>query len=457
MYVLIFFSFLLVQIFSSPSHFSRIPTGPDGTNALLAYPLKYDPAKTLYQMEVSIKNVSSTIMNFPMGLDMTTSYIYFQQKNISFNSTKETYSNLTLTFEDNVSIKNQTILIEIDSRNYEEFSSNDYHGIFGLGLNSFENDTKTNLLTCRKVLVDMQSQRLISDNILSLYLGSSPLKSNETLIYFGGYNQSLIPNQASFYTHPINNNSWAFNLLGMEMVYVEEDLIKGSVYSNITTKIDITTPNIMLPEEILIKFISTCNNVYKTCYIQSGVNTLYCIDQYTAVTKNYPYIAFFFTDQLYLALDSQLLTYNCGKSSTGLQYCYLKIGLSDENNTILLGQLFLKNVYTIFNFDNNSIGFAFENLPIVNQNVDVSMNYTFYALLSIWGLTMIGSAIYFKTYLIKLNIMTNKITKIFYEKIRSAIRGHQEDMIDLDESDEDSEENLAPNNQNNNNNLNDNF
>ena len=67
---------------------------------------------------------------------------------------------------------------------------------------------------------------------------------------------------------------------------------------------------------------------------------------------------------------------------------------------------------------------------------------------------MVGCGLYFKSHLIRMNIMTNKITKIFYDKVRNAIRGNQQ-QVDIEDS-EDSEEEAPANNSNLLNNMNNN-
>ena len=453
--MLIFFFFLQVKIFSF-SHFTSLsPSQTQNSSLILSYSLAYNHQSCTYQLPISIQNSTSSLQYFPMDLNTTTAFFSFEEKNLTKNFTILNITNLTVFFSDTLSLQNQTILLEIDSSRLfpEEFTSNNYHGIFGLGLSPEESSETFSALTIRKILSQFIEKSLINNTIFSLYLGSSPEKSNETQISFGGYNNSLVTNDLMFYTKTLTAESWSFTLLALEMVYYDENLLKGLFYSNITSIIDIASPNVLFPLEILNALIEICSLVYKTCTLISETNSLYCVDQYSFLEKRYPYIVFLFNSQLYLQINPTHLFFNCGDTSTGLSFCSLKIGLSSKNDTIFLGQAFLKNTYTIFDLENNTIGVSFENFSIESIVEDSSMTYILYVLLTIWGLTMLGCAIYFKVYFLRLNVMTYKITKIFYEKIRNMIRGNHQDL-DLDESEESDENEEINNNNLNNQNLN---
>ena len=54
-------------------------------------------------------------------------------------------------------------------------------------------------------------------------------------------------------------------------------------------------------------------------------------------------------------------SFNLGKVSSGSQYCVGALAGQDlglGSNVWLLGDSFMKNVYTVFSFDQNSVGFA---------------------------------------------------------------------------------------------------
>ena len=446
MSILLFLCLLLV--FSQTRTFSHFSVLSDSNPYLLTYPLNYNDDSSTYQLTIGIQNGSSTISYFPMSLNTSTSFFSFIQNNISLNSSALANCTLSLYFSDITTLTNQSILLEIDENDYKSLSMDNYQGIFGMDLSSKENDSMTDFLTFRKILTEFQSLNLTNNTIFSVYLGSSPQRSNDSTITLGGYNSSLLSDDLVYFLDTLTGDSWSFDLLAMEVVYIEEKMVKGYVYSDLVTTIDIGTPNILLPLEMLNQYILICAQLYITCTIIASENSLFCVDEYTFISSTYPYVVFFFTSDLFLAVSPSNLLYDCVQTAKNLRSCYMRLGLSQKNSTIYLGQVFLKSTYTIFNFENNTIGVSFGNYTMdLTLDDDSSFTYTFYALLTIWGMTMVGCGIYFKVYLLRLNVMTNKITKIFYEKIRNEIRGNNQE-IDIEDS-EDSEENDPHENNNN--------
>lgn len=425
------------------SHFTALTNTT--TASLVSFPLVYNTIRSVYQINIGIQNTSSSnnsIEIYPMDLNTTTPYFSFVQNNISINSTGTILYNLNVYFSNTTILSNQTILFEIDKNIYEEFTPMTFQGIIGLGLTQTQDNNS--LLTCISLLSELKSQNFINYNMFSVYLGSFPFKSNESIITFGGYNTSLISNDILYYIDSISNNSWSFKLMTIELLYIEETLLKGTSFAGIAVDLDISTPNIKFTFELLEEYISLCNYVYKTCRLLQE-NSLYCIDQYSFISKDLPFIVIFFSKDLYLVIDPDTLSYNCGKTEEQLSYCFLHLGLSISNETVVLGQVFLKNTYILFNMENNSIGISFERYLLQSSVINETLNYTFYALLMIWGFSMVACGAYFKVHLLRLNIMANRISKVFYERVRNAVRGNQNEM-DLDDSEEEDEEEDNPNN-----------
>lgn len=455
----IFFLFLCYSKFLSHSHFSSVLSSSNETNnsELITFSLFYDEISALYLTKIKLQETDETAAeDFAVSLNSTTPFFCFQEKNVSLNSTNSIPYNISILFNENVTLYNQTVLVGTESESAEEIilSPTLFSGVFGLGLlpapNNDSNQTNTSFLTMEIILNELVERNLIKDNIFSIYLGSIPAKDNSTKLYLGGINSSLVQNNF-IYTIKTEDHQWGFNLLALELMWFDEDTYAGKVFSNLTARIDISTPNILLPLELIIEFTIICENLYKTCTLDQNSNSLFCIDKYPFLSKDFPYVTFFFNESLFINIDPLKLLYDCGKTDSYLEYCRVKLGLSNENETIILGQNFLETTYVIYDLTNKTIGVAFEQYYFVTSSSFI-LDYTFYVLLTIWGLTMVACGVYFKGYLLKLNIMTNKITKIFYDKIKSLIRGRQNN-VDLDDSDSESEE-IQPAAVNNLNNVN---
>ena len=453
MFIILLFFLISFSGVENQSHFETLETN---NSFALTYPLNYNNESSCYQITIGIQNGSDTepIISFPMDLSTNSPYFNFMEKNVSLNSTNQINSTLSLYFPNNISLKNQSILIETSKTSNKYFSVEDFQGIFGLAPFQTQNSS-LQYLTLREILTYFQNQGLFNHTMFSLYFGSSPERSNDSSIIFGGVNRSLLGNDLVYYLNRSQGNNWTFTMAGLEIIYTQEKLTQAEVFSDLETNIDISTPNILLPPTIFNQLLTIFSKLYITCSLLKSENTLICVDQYTFLVNEYPFMAIFFTSELFLLMNPAKLQYNCGQTAKNLRSCYLRVGLSSENNTVFLGQIFLKHTYSIFNLENNTIGISFANFTTISVGTaDDSMNYTFYVLLTFWGMTMVGCGLYFKSHLIRMNIMTNKITKIFYDKVRNAIRGNQQ-QVDIEDS-EDSEEEAPANNSNLLNNMNNN-
>lgn len=61
------------------------------------------------------------------------------------------------------------------------------------------------------------------------------------------------------------------------------------------------------------------------------------------------------------AVSDVASSFNLGRVSSGSQYCVGALAGQDlglGSNVWLLGDSFMKNVYSVFSFDQNSVGFA---------------------------------------------------------------------------------------------------
>lgn len=370
------------------------------------------------------------------------------------------------------------------------------------GLNLFSPDSKT--FTISTMIHEMQRNKLIKNRSFSLDIRPNHEKSHLVL---GGFNESLLGSKKSEVKVREEGGKWLeFGLAKTSIYFSHNEIFRSVINLDIKMRLSVKEERILLPNFHLQMLTSILQRIYKSCSlvkVKEGANgkvekvgeekapkvgggategvkvgmegdpeiekeseevdedegeegELYCVDNFGFISTKYP-LLFFEKNGVTLKIHSDDYLEKCNRVGNGLTGCWLKIGVSKQNNTVVLGRAFLQ-ANSLLVDENGGIAFRFKDFDIDDYFIDHDWYYTFYALLIVWGISMLACGLYFRGYMERLNRLTHKITLIFYHKCRDRINGRNNNNDDMDDSDEEEEEEERAgqhnNNVNNNNNNN---
>ncbi|OMJ69675.1 hypothetical protein SteCoe_32528 [Stentor coeruleus] len=187
------------------------------------------------------------------------------------------------------------------------------------------------------------SYGIIYNPVFSLYLDSCEINNTckNSRIIVGGWSLSDYaenPDQGfTYHSVPKGSNLWNLEL---NSIYIRN---KKFQFQNLVI-IDIEYPGILMPQPYIGQIYNEINNS-KTCFI--GKDSIICD---CTLADNFPDIIFSLDSTNYTLQQSSYVLNQSNK-------CYILISESPSTYW-LLGQLFVRNYYTIWNFGNNSIGIA---------------------------------------------------------------------------------------------------
>jgi len=233
--------------------------------------------------------------------------------------------------KDTVSLANYTVNMGfgLASSASDDFNSYPMDGILGLGRPS------SDALGTPTVMQVLDQQGNLSENIVGIHLQRNSDGEKDGQITFGGVDSSKFNGKLA-YTQVINDASWE---LGADDAGVDG---KGVGFTGKSAIIDTGTSYLLMPPSdaaalhALIAgssqngetFTIPCSSASNVYFTFSGV-------QYTVSPKDYV----------------------GAESGSGCQSKIIGHQAFGANEWIL-GDVFLKNVYTVFDFDNNRVGFG---------------------------------------------------------------------------------------------------
>lgn len=386
------------------------------------------------------------------------------------------------------------------SQTSSPFLPTTYSGYFGLNLLSPDSET----FTIATMIHEMKKKGLIFNRSFSL-----DLWPQQGYLVLGGYNSSILGSRKKeVRVREEGGNLLEFGLSKTTIYFCHNEIFKTTINIEIRVKLSLKEKRILLPRFHLEKLNNIFQSIYKSCSIVSqkekeqigGVSgelggevgeegegglgrgvggaakgvggmiggveegggieedegengRLYCVDHFGFMSTKYP-LLFFEKKGVKLKVHADDYLEKCERLGNGLMGCWLKIGASRKNNTVVLGLPFLQ-ANSLLVEEGGGIAFRYKDFNIDEYFIDHDWYYTFYALLVVWGISMLACGLYFRTYMERLNRLTHKITLIFYHKCRDRINGRNGNNDDLEDSeDEDEEEERAAQNNNNINNNN---
>ncbi|CAO3619091.1 unnamed protein product [Cunninghamella blakesleeana] len=224
-----------------------------------------------------------------------------------------------------LSIKNQRI--ELAKQESSSFQSDPVDGLLGLGFNSISTVSGT------KTPVDnLISQGLISQPIYGVYLGKASNGGGGEYV-FGGYNSNHVG--SSFTTVPVDNSQgfWTIDVDGFSVG-------TGATSTPFSGIVDTGTTLLVLADPIASKIASSLGGRLTS----QGLYTISCSN-----TKS---LSFTIGGTKFVIPAADLIFAKQGST------CYSSVAPSGDSSFSILGDVFLKNVYTVFNQQVPQVQFA---------------------------------------------------------------------------------------------------
>ena len=258
--------------------------------------------------------------------------------------------------------------------NPDPSSGND--GILGFSTGRFSNDYPP-------IIEALKDNELISNGMFSMYLGNKRDSSGEITgeLIFGGYDAKYATGDFQ-YVEIVDPQTWLSRMMAVGL----GDETNISTYSNFTALFDTGSSFLLLPPTFIEGLLNQANNLGFGCANNTSDSLIYCSCD---AQKSLPDLIFYFNN-FSVNIPASSYIYASDKG------CFLTIGPQTYDNSVILGDAFLINFYTIYDFDNHLVGLAKAALPDDHPSNPPS-SHTLLIVLIILGvvcLIMIGLYLY---------------------------------------------------------------
>jgi hypothetical protein len=227
----------------------------------------------------------------------------------------------------------------------QSLTLSNYDGILGLALGRYIPSFPT-------LLESLKKNNLISTGTFSMYLGADSYSSGGKTgeLIFGGYDPKYA--QSEFQFVKVKTEA--------ETIFWEADM-SALGYGNTSNLSSVTkspvifdsgTSLLVLPEKYIVDFVREAGKQGIECE-KTGIKGMYACD--CSAQDRMADMVFYFDDVSLSIPPSSYMFSQMG-------YCFLAIQPQEKvisvNNPIILGDVFLKNFYTLYTADNYTVGFA---------------------------------------------------------------------------------------------------
>ena len=251
----------------------------------------------------------------------------------------------------------------------EDFYNIDADGVFALGKND---DKEVSLI------IDLLYEKnWISERSFALFLtNDDQSEDGESQIIFGGYNPAkIVPNHEFQVVPATNQHSWSIELEGLKLG--EEDLVISPTNVILST----TFSSIAAPKEELVKVVEKLNNLGIACRVLKDFPNYVCPCVKTDLS-NFPDLKFelrgetlVLPSSIYMSVLGLDLEDENDQDIERFENCVVDIqdteisGLNKNiQNNWVFGRSVLRYYHTLFDLENETIGFALANGSIISED-----------------------------------------------------------------------------------------
>jgi len=265
-------------------------------------------------------------------LDMPPKDLHYGSGNISGYYVKE-----TVNLGDGFQIHDQIMILS----RAQAVPPSIFQGILGLGTAKLADGIPT-------YMDNLQAQGVIQDRVFSLYASNDPESTIEAKseLIIGGYDPKyMLPGVTEFTYFPVaDDRYWALALEGFRLGDITASLPNKTI-----VLLDSGTSLLAVSQSFYNVLVQGVMNQISNCTVR---NIMICPCSGTSDIR-YPDVNLILGGQEYSIPPSQYLI------PVGKGMCELGImGIPDKMNLWILGDVFLKTYYTIFDVDNKRIGIA---------------------------------------------------------------------------------------------------
>lgn len=236
----------------------------------------------------------------------------------------------TLTIGDGFVVSNQTFLVVSGIQDMGIFFGD---GIMGLGNSALSGGHPT-------FIDNLYERGLISSKCFSIYIGNDPTSygGQAGTFIIGGYDPYFMVSEFT-YLDVTDSNYWAVDLVGISL---GNQALALDPLSNPKAVIDSGTSLITFPKILLKRFYDVLSQT-AVCSLDSMI--------ICDCSGSFP--------DLVITLDGlETIIPSSMYVSETPNYCQILIQSLDYHNYIILGDVFMRQYYTFFSGQNNTIGFA---------------------------------------------------------------------------------------------------
>jgi hypothetical protein len=323
-------------------------------------------SSVLWMPSVSMQSSNNELSCFDCATSTTCDSDYNDDETLSYGRGSAQGHRIT----DQVNLGGVTIpqfnMLLVDSMN--DFSSLQTFGLLGLGLGRNPYTANFQFPT---ILETLSENGLISTSAFSIYLGTTQATSSGGTtgeIIFGGYDPTYAQSDFVFVDVKTSASTffWAADLTSVG--YGTSTTISDQ--TNVPAIFDTGTSLLDLPQSYITNFINEAANqgIIISYDPNSSYYTFSCSD-----INSLPNLVFYFGDATFQIPPS---SYTIQKDGNLLENGNCALGISSMNsdaisltNPIILGDVFLKNYYTYYNADDNTVGFSLPN-PTSSPNTN---------------------------------------------------------------------------------------
>jgi len=252
-----------------------------------------------------------------------------------------------VSFGGNFSSPNQTFDVVVD---VEDFGGMQADGILGLGFASLANGIPT-------VIDNLKTQGIIPARVFSFFISNDPTgwgAGNSELI-IGGYDPQYFGNSEQYFINipVVDPNYWAvalnsFKVGNSSFLFTP----KKALIDSGTSLLTMTNGDFENFFDALSDYDPACNSITSTCG---------CDDDNIG---NYPVLYFELGNHTFSLQPQYYLLY----AQSSCQVLVGQLGYATEINMWIMGDVFMRQYYTLFNIDNMTIGFAVSAATVIPPN-----------------------------------------------------------------------------------------
>lgn len=219
----------------------------------------------------------------------------------------------------------------------DQFANSTLDGLIGLAYPKLSNLNSTPFVNTAKL------QGLVKDAMFGIKLSNV---SNSSEIFFGGVNNDLFKGDIEY--HDVNQTFGFWQIMNASVHAFHEEL-KMPPFQ---TVIDSGTTLLYGPPDLVQMVYDKVPNSVRNDSVLPGAY------QFPCNASPAPFVAFSWGQTVWEVSPEN---FNLGQIEDGSPYCagaLLAQNTFGRENIWLIGDAFMKNVYSVFNFDTNQVGFA---------------------------------------------------------------------------------------------------